>query len=89
MHDSSAEPQALFNYANVSARINHRLSEQATALSVSLQRFAATSSEYATGADGRLANELRTYVESISGTDAWVRQVGEEFERADRREIVQ
>lgn len=80
---SSAEPQALFHYADTATRINNQLLLEANHLSAALQHFAAACTEYRLEVDSRLSHSLRNYVSDTANTDQWVRQVGEEFQRAD------
>ncbi len=80
---SSAVAQALIGYANTAADINGALNNEATRLWSALNSFAATCTEYSTGVGPELAGELRAYVGRTAPTDAWVRQVGQDFARAD------
>lgn len=82
---SSAVAQALIDYSTAAAEINGALNNEATRLWSALSSFAATCTEYRTGIGPELAGELRTYVNRTAPTDAWVRQVGQDFAKADGR----
>lgn len=84
---SSAVAQALIDYSTAAAEINGALNNEATRLWSALSSFAATCTEYRTGIGPELAGELRTYVNRTAPTDAWVRQVGQDFAKADGRPL--
>ena len=80
---SSAVAQELIRYANTAADINGALNNEADKLWAALKTFAATCTEYKTGVGPDLAGELHAYVRRTAPTDAWVRQVGQDFAKAD------
>lgn len=82
---SSADPQALFHYADTATQINGDLEHEAQVLGTVLDRFAATCTEYRFGVGSHLADDLRAYVQQIRPLDEWVWQVGIDFQHADQR----
>lgn len=80
---SSADPQALFTYADRGAEINGRLAAEATMLEHALQRFAASCAGTPSAAGPGLAQELSSYAGRAVGMDERVRQVGVGFLLAD------
>lgn len=83
MTTSSANPQMLIRYADEAARINEHLQSEAQRLGAVLGDFAASCTEYSTGIGPELADILRHYAQQTGQTDAWVGQVGRDFQAAD------
>lgn len=81
---SSAEPHALFAYANSGLRIDAQLEASAARLAVALDEFASTCREYSLGINSSIAQRLREYARRTSEHDLWVRRVGEQFVLADQ-----
>lgn len=80
---SSANPDALFAYAETGLRIDAQREASAVRLAAILDEFAATCTEYPLGIDGRVADGMRDWARRDQGLNLWVRQVAEEFQRAD------
>src|SRR5438270_3716656 len=80
---SSANPAALIAYSEAGLRIDAQLEASAIRLSAVLDQFAATCTEYPLGIDGSLADGLRDLARRNREHNLWVRQVAEEFQRAD------
>jgi hypothetical protein len=81
---SSANPNALFAYAETGLRIDAQLEATAARLAVALDEFTATCREYSLGIDSSLAHRLRDYARRTSEHDLWVRRVAEQFVQADQ-----
>ena len=80
---ASANPEALVAYSEAGLRIDAELEVSATRLAAVLDQFAATCTEYPLGIDGSLADGLRDLARRNREHNLWVRQVAEEFQRAD------
>ena len=80
---SSADPVALMAYSEAGLRVDAQLEASAIRLSAVLDQFAATCTEYPLGIDGSLADGLRDLARRNREHNLWVRQVAEEFQRAD------
>jgi hypothetical protein len=80
---SSADPRALFAYAEVCLRIDARLEASAARLAAVLDQFAATCREYPLGIDGRVADPMRAHAHRMREHALWVRSVAEQFMAAD------
>ena len=81
---SSAQPPILYRYASIGAHINHEMISESNHLATVLQHFEATCTEYRVHVS-YLAHELRSYARQADHIDLWVRNIGKEFEKADRR----
>src|ERR687886_23616 len=81
---SSANPNALFAYAETGLRIDAQLEATAARLAVALDEFPAPCREYSLGIDSSLAHRLRDYARRTSEHDLWVRRVAEQFVQADQ-----
>jgi hypothetical protein len=84
---SSANPAALYQYADTATRINTSLANVAGQLRSALGAFTASCSEYNAGAGTELADQLRARVAQWAPTDEWVRTVGADFAQADARGV--
>jgi len=80
---SSADPQALFAYADAGLRIDAELEASAARLAAVLAEFAASCTEYPLGIDASLADPLRALAQRNVEQDLWVRSVAEQFVLAD------
>lgn len=80
---SSAEPLVLFRYAESGQELNERLRQRGSHLFHALNRFTSTCTEYRIGVDVSLANGLAHHVNVRAQQDAWLKQVGMAFLRAD------
>jgi hypothetical protein len=78
---SSAEPAALYRYADLGRRWSDRLGDGTTRLARTLAAFAA-SCDGAPPIPSDLLERLRRHLDELGAEDAWVRQVGRDFERA-------
>jgi len=81
--DSSAKPQELFRYSDRAVQIDRDLLSESYQLAPVLDHFEASCREYAVQVS-HLDDELRGYAREAEQVDFWVRQVGKDFEEADR-----
>jgi hypothetical protein len=80
---SSAEPRALFAYANAGLNIDAQLEASASRLAGVLDEFAATCREYSLGINSSLAQQLQAFARRTSEDDLWVRRTADGFLAAD------
>jgi len=80
---SSAEWPKLYRYSDRALQIDRELAGEGSRIAGVLRNFEASCTEYRV-AVSHLAGEIQGYASRAEGTDVWVRQVGVEFQRADR-----
>src|SRR4051794_32932896 len=80
----SANPQDLLHYAEASSRLDERLQSEANNVSRVLEQFNSCCTEIQAGVDVHLAADLLDLVRSAEEQNRWVREVGINFENADR-----
>ena len=80
---SSAEPQALYRFADLARRSTDRLRQVTRRVDLALNGFTASCAGVSPLIDPQLTDKLRRYVDYVEPWDAWVRQVGRAFADAD------
>jgi hypothetical protein len=80
---SSADPQALIAYSEAGLRIDAQLEASATRLEAVLAEFQATCTDYPLGIGPEMVRPLRDLIQRNREHNLWVRQVAEDFQRAD------
>lgn len=80
---SSAEWPKLFRYSDRALQIDGELAGEGSRIAGILRNFEASCTEYRV-AVSHLAGDIRGYAHRAEGTDAWVRTVGADFQRADQ-----
>lgn len=80
---ASADPQALFQYADVATEFDRQLDRQSAQLRVTLMSFARSCTEYNIGVGPELADTLQAHARRWLPREEWVREVARGFVRAD------
>jgi hypothetical protein len=84
LYISSAEPRILIDYSNAMVSLDQLLGVEANHLRTALQRFESTCRESAFQMRvSHIADQLTHYSTWAQGVDAWVRDVGVNFQLAD------